>query len=269
MLKPLIWKEWHEQRWKLAFGTVMLVFFTGAMLAARLTTSREVVVVVWILGGLVLSLYSAMGVFAPEVTNKTKLFLASKPARPWQVFAVKWFFGWLNFAVPMLLCSLILAILSLSQQAERQSLEGCQGTGLALAISLSQQAGDFFPFNYIVRGTCAGLALGTLFYSMTCCLAPSKSGEAFVGFIGCIIFLCYMLHIVLIGNTIIETSYITGLLTFARKVILFINPLSWIHLIKSLHGDPLLNLYLFIEQAILFIITIFIGFRKWQRSTSL
>ena len=69
MIKPLLWKEWHEQRWKLVFGTAMLVFFTGSLLAARLTTEREIIIVVWVLCGLVLSLYSAMGVFAPEITT--------------------------------------------------------------------------------------------------------------------------------------------------------------------------------------------------------
>lgn len=242
MIKPLIWKEWHEQRWKLAFGTVMLVFFTGSLLSAHLTTDREIIIVVWILGGLVLSLYSAMGVFAPEITNGTKTFLSSKPIQPWKIFLGKWFLGWLNFAVPMLICSALLAV-----------------------IVLSNPEGRLFEIKYIARGTFAGICLGTVFYSMTCCFAPRKGSEAIVGFTGCIIFFVFILHVMIADITTTRESWGTGF-SIPQELFLFINPLFWINLMKPIHADIHQSL-LVIEQTTLFLITILIGLRKWQRSS--
>ena len=241
MLKPLIWKEYHEQRWKLAFGTVMLAFFTGALLAARLTTDRELPIVIWLLGGLVLSLYSAMGVFAPEQTNETKPFLASKPIEPWKVFACKFLFGWLNFAVPMLLCSAALAV-----------------------IALFNPDAALYQLKYIAKGTLAGLAIGTMFYSMTCCFAPRKSGEALVGLTGCIIFLIFFLHAMTGAFTFLRRGSLNDL-NIAVELFVFINPLYWIGLLTQLDFAPQRSLFT-LEQACLFLVTILIGLRKWKRS---
>lgn len=240
MIKPLVWKEWHEQRWKLAFGTVMLAFFTGALIAARLTTDREIVVVVWIFGGLILSLYSAMGVFAPETTDGTKTFLSSKPIQPWKIFLCKWFFGWLNFAVPMLICSAALAV-----------------------IALLHHEGRLFELQYIIKGTFTGVCMGTAFYSMTCCFAPRKGGEAVVGFTGCIIFFVFILHVMITEVTTIRASWATGF-SIPQQLFLFINPLFWVNLMRPIHAEIHQSL-LVIEQTILFLVTILIGLRKWQR----
>ena len=241
MIKPLIWKEWQEQRWKLDFGTAMLVFFTGSLLAARLTTDREVIIVVWLLGGLVLSLYSAMGVFATEITNGTKTFLLSKPLESWKIFLGKWFFGWLNFAIPMLICSLALA-----------------------AIALLKPEGRLFELKYIARGTFAGVCLGTVFYTMVCCLAPRKGSEALVGFTGCIIFFIFILHIMITEVTAIRHSYATGY-PFPQELFMFVNPLLWVNFTRPIHAEMDQSL-LVTEQTILFLVVILIGLRKWQRS---
>ncbi|HBG77596.1 MAG TPA: hypothetical protein DDW84_01930 [Phycisphaerales bacterium] len=237
MIEPLLWKEWHEQRWKLAFGTVMLVFFTGAFFAAKLTSDREVVVVVWGLGGLVLSLYSAMGAFAPEVTYRTKLFLFAKPAELWKSFFCKWFFGWLNFAVPMVLCSAILAL-----------------------ITLLRQDGSSFALKYVIRGTFAVVCTGTMFYSMTCCFAPAKGGEAAVGITGLLILLVSLFH----GMFIDIVGRISDCPELLREIIVFISPFTWLHIMGRIYN--MRTSVLITEQAIIFIVTILIGLRKWRRS---
>ena len=241
MIKPLIWKEWQEQRWKMAFGTVMLAFFTGSLLAAQLTTNREIIVVVWVLGGLVLSLYSAMGVFAPEIINGTNTFLSAKPIQSWKVFFCKWFFGWLNFAGPMLICSAALAV-----------------------IVLSHPEGRLFELKYIAKGTLAGVCLGTAFYSMTCCFAPRKSGEALVGFTGLIVLFVFILYFAINAFMLTKTDFADGI-SLSQELWLYVNPLFWINFIQPMLHDMHQSL-LVAEQAILFIVTILIGLRKWQRS---
>ena len=234
MIKPLIWKEWHEQRWKLAFGTVMLLFFTGSFLAARIATQSEFLIVLWFFGGLILALYSAMGVFAPEWTGRTTTFLVSKPIAGWKIFACKWLIGWLNFAVPMIVCSLCLQF-----------------------VSLGWDAGN------IIKGILASLSMATMFYSMTCCFAPRKSSEAMVGFVGLVVFFAMFLHLIIGQVTIIKTSYESGF-PLLQQMVLLINPIFWMVLVNPIHTELNQNV-LFVEQGLLFAVVIWIGLRKWQR----
>lgn len=240
MIKPLIWKEWQEQRWKLAFGTVMLAFFTGALLAAGVTTDQEIVLVVVFLGGLILSLYSAMGVFAPERAGGTTTFLVSKPIAAWKVFICKWFFGWLNFVIPMLVC----------------------GFGLAVVILANPQGGKF-GIKFIAKVTLEGLCVTTAFYSMISCFAPRKSSEAFVGFIGLIILFAIFLHLMIIEVTLGLSP--NGEYSFIKQMVLFVNPYTWVIFTDYTNSDLNLNI-LIVEQIILLAITMWVGLRKWQRS---
>jgi len=244
MIRPLIWKEWHEQRWKLAFGTVMLASFTWSLLAARLTTDREVVVVIWILGTLILSLYSAMGVFAPERAAKTAAFLSSKPVGSRKVFFCKWFFGWLNFAVPLLVCCL----------------------GLVVSF-LVQPQGRYFDIGFIARGTFGAICVGTMIYSMTCCLAPRKSGEALTGFVGLMVLLAMFIHVFLTETIVPIRLYPIEEPGILEEVASFINPIFWMHFIEPIPGCSSRLSILFVEQTILLLLCLWLGIRKWQRSS--
>ncbi len=237
MIKPLMWKEWHEQRWKVAFGTIMLASFAGSLLAARILSYKEAVYVTWLIGGMILALYSAMGVFAPEKSNKTVAFLSSRPIEPWKVFLCKWFFGWLNFAGPLLFCSLCAAVYFLVYPQGRS-------------------------FEMLFRGTCVSLALGTMFYSMTCCFAPRKSGEALVGLTGLIVFFVFIVHI-LIAQSTLQPSFRGG--SLLQEMLVLINPLLWIRVIEGRHSYMDLSI-LILEQAVLFAFTMWIGLGKWRRS---
>ncbi len=242
MIKPLIWKEWHEQRWKLAFGTLMLAFFTCVLISARLTTGNENIVLVIFGGGYILSLYSAMGVIAPEITDRTKIFLAAKPVKPWKVFLCKWFFGWLNFAVPILICGLVITAMDYFNADE-----------------------SLFRFNDVFRQLFAGIMSTTMFYSMICCFSPQKGGEASVGVTGLVILLFLCAHIVIIQITHIDIFRHQVLPMALKEIISFINPFMWIHFVKPVWGMS--NATLFIEQGILFIVMLWLGQRKWQRSS--
>ena len=240
MFRQLLWKEWREQRWKLIFGTVMLVFFTGTLVVTQLSTAHEVIIVVWLIGGLVLAMYSAMGAFAPETANGTQVFLMTRPIQPWKIFFGKWAMGWLNFAVPMLVCSLALAL-----------------------MALTRSDGRIFELKYIARGTFAGIGFGTMLYTMTCCLAPRKSGEATVGFTGLILCLAFTIWLIIVIS-------ITGVdkgkqLSLPVELFLYLTPLTWPNFMTQMTSGMHLWLIV-IEQFVLFVLTILYGYRRWRRS---
>jgi ABC-type transport system involved in multi-copper enzyme maturation permease subunit len=247
MISPILWKEWREQRWKLAFGTLMLVFFTCSFLAAGITSDQEMAVVIWLFGGLILALHSAMGVFAPERANGTMSFLASKPIEPWKVFACKWLFGWLNVAGPMLACALVLILFRPGDTAT---------TGLRTQMVI-----------LVMRVAIVGLGLATMFYTMTCCLAPRRVGEAAVGLVGLLVFVALMLHMVVAGSMVMEPMYRDNVEpSLLGKVLLFVNPLTWIIFAKPFNPKFNFPIMMILVQMILFVLVVWIGLRKWQRS---
>jgi hypothetical protein len=246
MLKSILWKEWREQRWKLAFGTVLLVFVTGSLAAARLTSDREIYVVIGIFGGMILALYSAMGTFAPEHTNGTTGFLAARPVNPRTVFLVKWFFGWLNFAIPIVLCCGILYFI--------------QGRELRI--------GDRFYYVYMFLW---GIWMSTMFYTLTCCLALRRGGEGTVGITGLAIVVIFFIHMAAgtFGMTSVLSPDMRELITFDKiltALYLFLNPYMAWFLYLRVEGWLFWFFMFWIEQAVLFAVVLMYGMRRWRRS---
>jgi hypothetical protein len=241
MRMPIIWKEWHEQRWRLAFGTVMLVGLIGSLAAAHIMSDAEVFAIIGVASAFVLPLYSAMGVFAPERSAGTLTFYASKPAKPLAVFMAKWFFGWLNVVVPVI---------------------------AAMAFT-SLVSGDSLPF-LTGRPVFASLCFGTILYTMTCCFAPSKSSEAFVGLTGLLILLIMTAYLLAFCYLLYDKWHIPiGKYSLLEQMFFSLCPLSFsASFSSSFCSGPLHQRFRYIlclEQGIIFLLTLWFGYRKWRR----
>jgi ABC-type transport system involved in multi-copper enzyme maturation permease subunit len=243
MIQAVIWKEWRQQRWKLAFGCVLLVFFLGTLASAQLTTSRELVIAVMIFGGMLLALYSAMGAFATEVSEGTVEFLAARPVRPGWVFLTKWFFGWLNFTVPLVLCCVFLWLRRTPVTTHGVLREDELRTGALSAFMLT-----------------------TMFYTLTCCLSRRRASEAEVGLTGLVILGVLMIHLFLCLVAFADAMQHRDPLNVFRITFAFINPL--LHLFRHLLvGTPdELKTWFVVEQAVVFALVMVWGSRRWQRS---
>ena len=240
MIKALLWKEWREQRWKLAFGTAMLLFFTGTLLSAGITSDREIAAMVSFGGGLLLAMYSAMGVFAPERTQNTLAFLGAKPAEAWKTFACKWIFGWLNFAVPLLACSLCFVF-----------------------MYLGKKEWLLVPWGLILKGAIGGIAVSTIYYSLILCFAPRISSEALVGGIGLLVALIGVVHAIL--STLGGNVYHQPDPPLLKELFCFINPLYWVEI--SFDRPYTSNTLLFIFVQLFVLCSTGLGsYRRWQRS---
>lgn len=227
----LLWKEWREQRWKMAFGTVMLVFFTTAFLTTQIINSREGVLIINGLGGILLALYSAMGVFAPEDTQRTTLFLLAKPAPAWQVFLSKWLMGALNIWVPLAISCMI------------------------IWFSVQDEPIPHF-LTSVVYLTC----FCTIIYTATCCLAPRRCGEAAVGLVGLGLMLISIFHFTGL-DSLVRNGKIRG------PLIAF-NPLCWLALLDQLRwpSDQRDGAFIIIlVQVILWLAVMAYGLRQWKR----
>jgi len=102
MWKSLIWKEWHEQRWKLGFGCVLLTTFTFVGLYTRVGSDESIMGLVAFFGAVLLPLLNAMGLVAAEREEGSFQTLIRLPISVRQVFFVKFAMAALVVALPLL-----------------------------------------------------------------------------------------------------------------------------------------------------------------------
>ena len=89
IVRSLLWKEWHEQRWKLAFGSVILMGLVSVGLQARLLPDRDILLLAIFVGSYLLPVFVAMGLVAAEQGEGSLHTLLALPLRPWIMLGVK------------------------------------------------------------------------------------------------------------------------------------------------------------------------------------
>ena len=241
--QALLWKEWTEHRWKLAFGTVMLASFAGALFAWGGISNRELIILVLFIGCLVLSLFNAMGTFAEEHGEGTALFLAARPIEAWRVFLGKWLIGWINAVVPLLAC------------------------GLTMGVWFGSSAHSGPVVHGLVRGTLAIAWIATALYSLTCCVTLRGGGPAAVGLGGLLWAGAMALHAFLLEALSAPASPAPSLM---HTLASYVNPVFVLALVDP---PPLLKNASWLpfavgiaEQGIVLSVVLWIGLRNWRRS---
>jgi hypothetical protein len=97
---------------------------------------------------------------------------------------------------------------------------------------------------------------------MTCCLAPRRAGEAQVGFFGLMVLLTYFLHIVLVQSVWWSVPGIQQSLPV--RILAALNPLYLLELLGS--DGARRALVVLPVQVIVFVLILWVGYRKWRRS---
>jgi len=89
MWRKLIWKEWHEQCWRLAFGCVL---FGGCMLIGlktRMMWDTAIIGMGLVFAVPLLAILAAMSPVAGERSEGTLSMLLGLPLRPWKTLLIK------------------------------------------------------------------------------------------------------------------------------------------------------------------------------------
>jgi hypothetical protein len=102
----MAWKEWREQRWRLALGAITLTVISASLVRAQLVTTAEAQVIVFGPLGLVLSIFMAMGPVPPEKAEGTWHFLTSKPMRHGELMIAKWATGAIGLVTSLVLAGI-------------------------------------------------------------------------------------------------------------------------------------------------------------------
>ncbi len=100
ILRSLIWKEWHEQRWKIAFGTLLLLSYFGIGLQTRILPDFDLMIGGLFFSAVVLPIFASMDLVAAEYADGSLKNLLNLPISPWITFTVKIVMGTLTCIVP-------------------------------------------------------------------------------------------------------------------------------------------------------------------------
>ncbi len=170
MIKALFWKEWCEQRWKLAYGCVILVGFTLIGLRSRLTLDEFIVIFASAGGSILMALLVGMGLVATEKSEGSLEMLLALPVRPWKIFAVKMVMGALVCTVPIV---------------------GC------MAVSLAVAGGREISAARIAMSYLGGIAFSVLMLVWMVAFSIRQPSEARTGLVGIEVFVGWVFFVFL------------------------------------------------------------------------
>ncbi|HZL35288.1 MAG TPA: ABC transporter permease [Tepidisphaeraceae bacterium] len=135
-MRSLLWKEWHEQRWKLAFGSLILGAFAGVGLHARVIADENLLEMVCFLAVLLLSVMSSTGLVPAEREEGTMRMLLALPVRPSLVFSIKMLIGVLLCVVPLIFSALVSIAIAGGREISTASILALHARTLAATLSL-------------------------------------------------------------------------------------------------------------------------------------
>jgi hypothetical protein len=175
----LIWKEWHEQSWKLGFGSIVLAALALVGLRARIIADETMILWVCFVGFGLLPVLASTGLVPPERSEGSLESLLALPVAPWRILLAKTLMGLLLCVGPMF----IAAVVSLLTAADREMTVGemlflyTRSTLCAMALFVWM----FALTIHLPNETRAGLiALGILLFFIVAELAEQYSYWALV-----------------------------------------------------------------------------------------
>ncbi len=190
--KTLIWKEFHEQKWKLLslIGIVLAIFVAGLIDSK----GKDLVGVVAVIYSYVLlaPLYLGMGVSSGEQSNKSISFVRALPFPSWKIGLVRLLVGWIVMAIPLLvsMATLISAEEILSK------------FGLLSPYSLRELfvGRDYSAILSLTLVHLLGLGVCTNLYAWVLALTVNQKSELRAGLIGLVLIVLLIFIGMLLGD---------------------------------------------------------------------
>jgi ABC-type transport system involved in multi-copper enzyme maturation permease subunit len=100
-MRKLMWKEWHEQSWKLAFACIVLGATALIGMRARIFSDETMMMWVSSLGLMTLPILASTGLVPAERNDGTLETLLALPVQPWRILAAKISMGVMLCAAPI------------------------------------------------------------------------------------------------------------------------------------------------------------------------
>lgn len=110
-MRQLIWKELHEQAWKLGFASIVLMTFAAIAYRARLLSDEVTAMWICYISLTLLPITASTGLLPTERAEGTLEMLLSLPIRRWRVLLTKTLLGLAQVIVPILLAALVAIVI--------------------------------------------------------------------------------------------------------------------------------------------------------------
>ena len=137
MWRSLVWKEWHEQRWRLSFGVFLLGMFTLIGLRTRIMPDEQIIIMgTMMIGGMLFPLMVSMGLVAPERADGTIVRLLALPVPAWKVLAAKGVVGAAVCVAPIVVSTGIAAVIAGDREMSREQFWGMHGIAVVLSLAM-------------------------------------------------------------------------------------------------------------------------------------
>lgn len=167
VLRSLFWKEWHEQRWKVLFGSVLVAGCAVVGLKTRILPDEAIVAFYAVGAAFLLPILAAMDLVAVERADGSLRTLISMPVRPSVVLAVKVAVASLACIIPQAAGMLAAILMAGGRELQTSyfvgAFAGCSAFGLSLlmwTVGLSiRQASE-------TRAALIGLAVIVLWFAV-------------------------------------------------------------------------------------------------------
>jgi ABC-type transport system involved in multi-copper enzyme maturation permease subunit len=176
MIKALFWKEWQQQRWKLAYGCVLVMGCTLIGLRSRLLFDEGIVIAAAVGGAVFTPLLVSLGLVAAERNEGSLDMLLALPVRHWHIFTVKMVMAALVCAAPILGSALV---------------------SLIIAAGREQTAGQ------IITPYLGGLAFGVTMLVWVVGFGVGQPSEARAGLVGIAVFVGWV-FLVFLSETLLK-----------------------------------------------------------------
>jgi hypothetical protein len=131
----LLWKEWHEQRWKLGFASLVLCAMAWIGLNARIIDDESMVMWVCFIA-LALPVSYATGLLPAERGEGSFESLLAMPVAPWRILAAKTLTGLLLCAAPPAAAAAVSILLAGGREMESAAFVALYGRTVLAAICL-------------------------------------------------------------------------------------------------------------------------------------
>jgi len=135
-MRSLLWKEWHEQRWKVAYGSLILASFALIGLRARVIADETLLESVCLLAVVLLPMLASTGLVPAERNDGTLESLLSLPVRPWKIYIAKTLMGLALCIGPVLVTAIVSLLVAGGREMSAGSMIGLYGRTLAAVLFL-------------------------------------------------------------------------------------------------------------------------------------
>jgi len=113
IIKALVWKEWHEQRGRLAFGCVLLMSLMAIGLKSRLLPDEVTIYFIsTFLGSFLLPVFVVLGLIAPEREDRSLDTLLAQPLATGTLLGIKLATGLVLCIAPVLGATLVACVMA-------------------------------------------------------------------------------------------------------------------------------------------------------------